>query len=479
MKHNQWNKTTTSLKHVQQANLWPRLWPNNNIRTDKITRATQRENGIIVEEQQKKKTHRNEIAGVIDINRMFSVAPQVCTTLSTSRNTVHNEIHPDEKRNQTHAASDINRIWWDRRAHNSTRKIPYKTQDTQLLFILCYCCRWVLYNHTHNLCKRSQYLTDSRPKQLQMSLQRPTVFGPRPIFLSSRIKTPGTNTHLLAGVRSWLTHLPHHMQSRLYRWFLSHPRRTYAVLREHMFGERHKNTTKWNSEVVNCNRLFPLAQQDCTTLATSRKTVRNGSYPENSKRKLQPASTECDGIGAHTTQNAKVPTKTLQHNSCFHVVFLLPLGTTSGSSKNCACALDNELTRYRNNCKCRSTSSNCKWWNLSHKFSRSRVLTLGTNAHLHLGVLSQLTHLPHHTQSRLGALCPINDELTLFSTIKNLKKSKKTQFWCHWLQSYIYIYILIRALKLQISLNHATLFAKRMHPETPNAPATTSKNFIE
>ena len=115
------------------------------------------------------------------------------------------------------------------------------------------------------------------------------------------------------------------------------------------------------TEVIDCNRLFPLAHQDCTTLAPSRKTVRNGSYPEKSKRTLQLASTEYDGIDARTTQHEKVPTKTLQHNSCFHVVFLLPLGTTSGSSKNCACALDHEQTRDRNNCKCRSTSSDCTW----------------------------------------------------------------------------------------------------------------------
>ena len=182
--------------------------------------------------------------------------------------------------------------------------------------------------------------------------------------------------------------------------------------------------------VIDCKRMFSLRLPDCTTLGTSRNTVRNERHPKKSKRTLQLASTECDGIGARTTQHDKVPTKTLQHNSCFRVVFLLPLGTTSGSSKNCACALDHERTRDRNNCKWHVTSSNCKW-NSSHKFSRSRVLTLRTNAHLLAGVLSQLTHLPHHTQSRLNQRFFIpRGELSLFSTntfFKNCKRHNETK----------------------------------------------------
>ena len=177
------------------------------------------------------------------------------------------------------------------------------------------------------------------------------------------------------------------MQSCLYRWVLSHPRRTYAVLREHMFGERHKDTTKWNSEVIKCNRLFPLAQQDCTTIATSRKTVRNGSYPENPKRKLQQ-----NMMGSARAQlNTQNSYKNSRHTTVVLVQCYCCPWVAFKSSENCTCPLDHERTRDRNN-----------WWNSSHIFSRSRVLTLGTNAHLHPGVRSQLTHLPQHMHSRLN-----------------------------------------------------------------------------
>ena len=66
-----------------------------------------------------------------------------------------------------------------------------------------------------------------------------------------------------------------------------------------------KTQRKRNSEVIDCNRLFPLAHQDCTTIVTSRKTVRNGSYPEKSKRTLQPTSTEYDGESARAQLNTQ------------------------------------------------------------------------------------------------------------------------------------------------------------------------------
>ena len=134
------------------------------------------------------------------------------------------------------------------------------------------------------------------------------------------------------------------MQSRLNLLFVL-PTTNLPCSPQTHFRRTAKETTEQDTNVTDCNRLFPLAHQTCKTLDTSRNTARNGSYPEKSKRTLQLASTEYDGIGARTTQHDKVPTKTLQHNSCFHVVFLLPLRTTSGSSKNCACALDHERTR--------------------------------------------------------------------------------------------------------------------------------------
>ena len=118
----------------------------------------------------------------------------------------------------------------------------------------------------------------------------------------------------------------------------------------------------------------------------------------------------------------KFPTKTVDTQLSFSCSVIAALGHNLRLIKKLYMSLDHERTRDRNNCKCRSTS-NCNWWNSSHIFSRSRVLTLGTNAHLHPGVRSQLTHLPHHTQSRLGALCPISDELTVFSTNASLMKS--------------------------------------------------------
>ena len=119
------------------------------------------------------------------------------------------------------------------------------------------------------------------------------------------------------------------------------------------------------------------------------------------KKKIQTntgiESSEYESIVVHTTQHVKILTKSL-HNSCFHTVLLLPLAFKS--SEIDVYALDNELTRDRNNCKCRSTSFNCNW--TPPIFLRSRMRTLGTIAHLLTGVRSQLTHMSDHTQPRLN-----------------------------------------------------------------------------
>ena len=146
-------------------------------------------------------------------------------------------------------------------------------------------------------------------------------------------------------------------------------------------------TQRYGSEIVNCNRLFSLAHQDCTTLGTSRKTVRNGRYPENSKRKLQQKMMG-SARAQHNTQN---PYKNSRHTTLVFMLCYCCRWVAFKSSKNCTCPLDHERTRDRNN-----------WWNSSHIFTRSHVLTLGTNARLHPGVRSQLTHLPQHMHSRLN-----------------------------------------------------------------------------
>ena len=95
------------------------------------------------------KRHRNEIARVIDIKRMCSVAPQYCTTLGTSRNTVRNEIHPEKKKRTLQPASTA----YDGIGARTTQHVKFLTKNTRhttLVFMLCYCCHWVTFKSSQN-----------------------------------------------------------------------------------------------------------------------------------------------------------------------------------------------------------------------------------------------------------------------------------------------------------------------------------------
>ena len=248
-------------------------------------------------------------------------------------------------------------------AHNSTHKILYKnTRHTTLVFMLCCYCRCVAFKSFQN-CKYAldNELTRDRNNCKCRAMSSNCKWNSSHIspfrYQSSQNKCTLTCGCLVATDTPAPAHaiMPPSM-------VLSHPRRTYAVVQEHMVEEQQKK--KHRNEiagVVHIKRMVSVAPQVCTTLATSRKTVRNGSYPENSKRTLQPASTEYDGIGAHTTQNANFPTKKIGPTTLVLVLRYCCRWVASGSSEICACALDNELARDRNNCKCRATSSNCKW----------------------------------------------------------------------------------------------------------------------
>ena len=73
-----------------------------------------------------------------------------------------------------------------------------------------------------------------------VATRRPTAVRSCPTWLRPREKTLGASAHLLPVVRSQPTTLPQHMQSRLHRCSVSHLRRTYRVLHEHMFEKRQK-----------------------------------------------------------------------------------------------------------------------------------------------------------------------------------------------------------------------------------------------
>ena len=123
-----------------------------------------------------------------------------------------------------------------------------------------------------------------------------------------------------------MTHLPQDMQSCLNLLFVL-PTTNLPCSPQTHFRRTAKETTEQDTNVTDCNRLFPLAHQNCTTHATSRNTVRSGRYPENCKRTQKPTSTFYGTIGARTTQHKKkVLHKHWAHNSCFHAVFSLPLG---------------------------------------------------------------------------------------------------------------------------------------------------------
>ena len=133
-------------------------------------------------------------------------------------------------------------------------------------------------------------------------------------------------------------------------------------------------------------------------------------------------SSEYESIVVHTTQHVKFLTKSV-HNSCFHTVLLLSLAFKS--SKIAAYALDNELTRDRNNYKCRSTSSNCDWtsshispftqegsWDKCKSTCGCPITTDGP-----------ATSQAITPQSML--LCPTRDEHSLFSTNTHFKNCKR------------------------------------------------------
>ena len=98
------------------------------------------------------------------------------------------------------------------------------------------------------------------------------------------------------------------------------------------------------------------------------------------------------------TQNFLKKHKT--HNSCFRAVLMLPLGSLQNHPKTVHMHLTTnwlETATTANVGPRRPTASGTR-----PIFLRSRVMALGTNAHLHPGVLSQLTHLPQHMQWRLN-----------------------------------------------------------------------------
>ena len=80
------------------------------------------------------------------------------------------------------------------------------------------------------------------------------------------------------------------------------------------------------ARVIDCKRMFSVAPQDCTTLGTSRNTIRNEIHPEKSKRTLQPASTAYEGIGARTAQHVKFFTKTLDTQLLFSCCVIAAVG---------------------------------------------------------------------------------------------------------------------------------------------------------
>ena len=179
--------------------------------------------------------------------------------------------------------------------------------------------------------------------------------------------------------------------------------------------------------VIDCKRMFSLALPDCTTQGTSRNTVRNERHPKKSKRMLQPTSTECDGIGARTTQHAKFHIKTLNTTFVFVLCFCCRWAQPPAHPKTVHAHLTTnwlETATIANGTSRRPTASGTR-----PIFLRSRWRALRTNAHLLAGVLSQLTHLPHHTQSRLNQRFFIpRGELSFFSTNTYLKKNKKHNF---------------------------------------------------
>ena len=104
------------------------------------------------------------------------------------------------------------------------------------------------------------------------------------------------------------------------------------------------------------------------------------------------------------------------HSGCRIVLYFYCRWATSDSFENCAYALANDLTRGRNNCSCTPRRPTARG-GTRPIFFRSRVMALGTNAHLLAGVWSQQTHLPQHMQSRLNQCFIVpRGELSVFST---------------------------------------------------------------
>ena len=199
---------------------------------------------------------------------------------------------------------------------------------------------------------------------------------------------------------------------------------------------------------------------------------------EQQRPNVKTASTDSFWIGAWNDNDIQQYHKhdtwcpTVLNNCCCWVAFK--------SSKNCACALDNELTRYRNNCKCRATSSNCDW-SSSHMSPFTRDGSWDNCTFTCGCPIATGTHAArsHAIAPQSVLLCPTRDELTVFSTKTCLQKLQKTQ---RKRNSEVIDCNRICSLTHQNCTTTATSrnnVRKGMHPETPNGPAITSQNFIK